>query len=553
MSKLASTGLARVAVALCLFGVACEASPLEPERVATAASSLMVAGLFATGVDANGTPLPTGSVDPHYVLSSTDPSFPGPNAYAVDTASNWTPNTATSKWISIQVSAQGKGGSVYTYTTTFTLSGVNPTTATIAGQWACEHSCVLNLNGTVVATDPTPAWNALAPFTVPAGGPFVAGTNTLAVIVNNTSGGPTGARIDAVSLTAASASCTVDTDCTGGGSWCDESTHTCTAKLANGTAIPNDPPHTNPTLNGMCTAQAGALVCVSGVCDTQDNKCGYANGDGPCKMANGAAVCRSTVCDSGSMVCAPCDGDLGSSAKDACSVSSTPYCFLAGPNLGQCGRCSSNADCTGHPAGSTCDTTTGACGTSVVCHSDSDCQSGDWCNAPPGGSGACTAKLGNGVTLPTSPSNVATCTVAVGERVCQSGVCDPRDNACGYANGDGPCTTSTACRMGACDASTGTCGVVHCAKDADCPQGDYCKTDGTCALKQPDGKACDAANQCLSNSCATQLCGNGFVPSGSGVFCTMPALGPGGSHSEDAAGLLLLLLAVGGVARRRRT
>ena len=50
----------------------------------------------------------------------------------------------------------------------------------------------------------------------------------------------------------------------------------CTPKLANGTPVPNDPPHTGPTLNGTCTAAAGALVCASGVCDTDDNECGYA-------------------------------------------------------------------------------------------------------------------------------------------------------------------------------------------------------------------------------------------------------------------------------------
>src|SRR5262249_54390767 len=57
--------------------------------------------------------------------------------------------------------------------------------------------------------------------------------------------------------------CDVDADCTGG-NWCSESTHTCTAKLSNGTAMPNDPPHMNPTLNGTCTAAAATLVCASG-------------------------------------------------------------------------------------------------------------------------------------------------------------------------------------------------------------------------------------------------------------------------------------------------
>ena len=43
-----------------------------------------------------------------------------------------------------------------------------------------------------------------------------------------------------------------------------------------------------------CTNAAAALVCVSGVCDTADGKCGYlSNGDGPCTVAGQGAVCRS--------------------------------------------------------------------------------------------------------------------------------------------------------------------------------------------------------------------------------------------------------------------
>jgi MYXO-CTERM domain-containing protein len=100
--------------------------------------------------------------------------------------------------------------------------------------------------------------------------------------------------------------CNVDADCSGG-NWCNESMHTCTAKLANGIAMPTDAPHTNPTLNGTCASDAAMLVCVSGACDPADNKCGYANGDGPCTMANGGLVCRSGLC-SHNDTCLPATG-----------------------------------------------------------------------------------------------------------------------------------------------------------------------------------------------------------------------------------------------------
>ena len=92
----------------------------------------------------------------------------------------------------------------------------------------------------------------------------------------------------------AAGACAVDGDCTGG--WCKVSTTTCAGKVPNGAALPSDSAHTTPVLDGTCTAAAAALVCASGVCDTADNLCGHADGNGPCTAANAAAVCRSGSC-----------------------------------------------------------------------------------------------------------------------------------------------------------------------------------------------------------------------------------------------------------------
>src|SRR5262249_43454331 len=92
--------------------------------------------------------------------------------------------------------------------------------------------------------------------------------------------------------TATMPGCATDSDCAAG-NWCNESIFTCASTLANGSPIPNDAPHVNPTLNGICTSPAAALVCASGVCDSNDSLCGYADGDGPC---NGTAECRSGAC-----------------------------------------------------------------------------------------------------------------------------------------------------------------------------------------------------------------------------------------------------------------
>jgi hypothetical protein len=215
--------------------------------------------------------------------------------------------------------------------------------------------------------------------------------------------------------------CNVDGDC-GADQWCAIALHTCKPKLDNGTGMPTDSAHGATTLDGTCSAAAGAIVCKSGVCDTNDNLCGYATGDGPCTGTSGASVCRSTlcattgpqsgtcvscladtdcsgstpacdtsknacvectpqndshcsgtrpVCDAGSKLCTVCGGDFGSTSSTACK-GAAPYCFTSGASTGECGKCATDADCTGHPGGPTCDTTSGAC--KIACHTDADCS-----------------------------------------------------------------------------------------------------------------------------------------------------------------------------------
>ena len=300
--------------------------------------------------------------------------------------------------------------------------------------------------------------------------------------------------------------CAKDTDCPAG-DWCDESVSTCTATLANGVAVPTDGSHTNPTLNGTCTAAAGTLVCTSAVCDTADNKCGDAHGDGTCTAGNAATVCRS-------------------------------------------GACSTSGTC--EPAGG--------------CDVDADCAAGNWCNET---SRTCTAKIANGGAIPTDSSHTnptlnGTCTVAAGTLVCTSAVCDTADNKCGYANGDGPCTATsgvTVCRSGTCSPG-GTCQPPGaCNVDADCSAGHFCSEsmhlclpqvanggavptdpphtnptlDGTCttaagALACASG-VCDSDNECgyrngdgpcvAGDGGASALCRSGLCApaSGSGPVC----------------------------------
>ena len=327
--------------------------------------------------------------------------------------------------------------------------------------------------------------------------------------------------------------CNVDADCSGG-KWCDESTHTCTPKIPNGGALPTDPPHTGPTLNGMCTAGAGSLVCVSGVCDPSDNECGYANGDGPCTAGNGGVVCRSGAC-SANGTCEPaggCDVDADCSAGKWCDESTTParrrsrtaapsrpirphtnptlngQCTVAAATLtclrgvcdvhdNDCGYANGDGPCTVADGGVVCRsgfcTLSGLCGAPGSCDVDTDCSRRDWCDES---THTCTAKVANGVAVPSDPPHTnptlnGMCTVAAGALTCTSGVCDTADNECGYANGDGPCTPTNGgvvCQSGMCSTG-GTCEPSGgCNVDADCASGNWCdETTHTCTAQIANG------------------------------------------------------------------
>jgi hypothetical protein len=110
--------------------------------------------------------------------------------------------------------------------------------------------------------------------------------------------------------------------------WCNFSsgeTGDCAPKAPNGSALPQDPRHMNPTLNGTCTPAAAMVVCLSEVCNSVTNTCGSPLG-GSCADA-GAGGCQSNVCL---------------------------------PN-GTCGGCNTSIDCT-NPSMPVCNANTHTCG-----------------------------------------------------------------------------------------------------------------------------------------------------------------------------------------------
>jgi MYXO-CTERM domain-containing protein len=99
--------------------------------------------------------------------------------------------------------------------------------------------------------------------------------------------------------------CAADADCAAG-KFCDTGASLCKDKLANGTPIPTITGHT-PAVSGNCTPAAATVVCVSGVCDNADDKCGYPDGH-PCVSGT---QCRGAICTAGTCGSADAGTDVG--------------------------------------------------------------------------------------------------------------------------------------------------------------------------------------------------------------------------------------------------
>lgn len=168
---------------------------------ASIAAADPIPDLYNTGVDAFGAVLPAGAIDPHWVLSSVPAGVPAPAGYVQGTIPpTWVAHTTDSRWIA----PQGQFGPAgqYRYDLMFDLSAFDESTASLTGRWAADNSAQLLLNGVPAAihSGGTGAFSFFDFINLNSG--FVAGLNTLSVVVTNlnnpTSGGqtPTGLHID---------------------------------------------------------------------------------------------------------------------------------------------------------------------------------------------------------------------------------------------------------------------------------------------------------------------------------------------------------------------
>lgn len=147
---------------------------------APAANAVPISGLFNTGVDGSGNALGDGALDSHYSILA-----PSQAAVVINAASipgSWIANTPSHRWVWQMATGQPTGVTL-TFRTMFDLTGLDPTSAIISGQWATDNTGIdIEINGTSTGNT-CPGFTAFCNFTVNSG--FTSGINNLDFIVND--------------------------------------------------------------------------------------------------------------------------------------------------------------------------------------------------------------------------------------------------------------------------------------------------------------------------------------------------------------------------------
>ena len=155
--------------------------------------------IFNTGVSDAGVPRSDNAAETHFSLVAPSVVIGTP---VVARASGgfpippWLGDNTVSAWITPSASTQGAAG-VYTYHTTFDLTGFNPATAMLSGRWSTDNNGLdIRLNNIPTGqTTPINSFLSWFPFSV-AG--FNPGINSLDFVLNNAGPGssPTGLRVE---------------------------------------------------------------------------------------------------------------------------------------------------------------------------------------------------------------------------------------------------------------------------------------------------------------------------------------------------------------------
>ncbi len=151
--------------------------------MAGTASAVPILGLFTTGVDDTNALLAGGATDTHYAILETST-----NAVVITVPNgSWVPPNTTSQWV-WQTSAGTPTGTaanhlVLTFETTFDLTGLDPSTASISGTWATDNTGLDILINGVSTGQTSSGFTSFSMFNISSG--FVGGVNTLRFVVDD--------------------------------------------------------------------------------------------------------------------------------------------------------------------------------------------------------------------------------------------------------------------------------------------------------------------------------------------------------------------------------
>ncbi len=152
---------------------------------------------YNTGVLNDRTVASGGSTDLHY----TD-TIPGNTVYVLNSPNGlWLAPDAASKWVGPDTgdgSSYNGGSYNLDYQTTFNLTGYDPSSVALTGQWATDNYGTNILINGVPTGDTSSSYSSWSTFTISSG--FVSGVNTLDFLWGNASG-PGGVRIEFTSAT----------------------------------------------------------------------------------------------------------------------------------------------------------------------------------------------------------------------------------------------------------------------------------------------------------------------------------------------------------------
>jgi hypothetical protein len=171
------------------------AAPLLAAMPAGAA----VITIYNTGVDNSGVATTGNGADLHWTLAGGTAYTGGTNG--VFPIGPWVADSSTSRWITPTPSAGDSNAvTTFVFSTTFDLTGLKASTASLSGTFAADDSATIFLNGVQVGAVNQGGYSSFTPFTIGSG--FVAGVNTLTFAALNSGAGPTGVNV-VVSGTAA--------------------------------------------------------------------------------------------------------------------------------------------------------------------------------------------------------------------------------------------------------------------------------------------------------------------------------------------------------------